>query len=49
MMWNAGNRQSPPVESIDIIDFDGKIQDGVQVSVGAEIDPVLPQLSDIIN
>ena len=49
MMWNAGNRQSPPGESMDIIDFDGKIQDGVQVSVVAERDRVPPLLSDVIS
>ena len=48
-MWNAGNRQSPPDESMTIIDFDGKIQDGVQVSVVAERDPAPPLLSDVIN
>ena len=49
-LWKAGNRQSPPDASIEIIDFGGKIQDGVQVSVVGERerDPAPPQLSDVI-
>ena len=49
MLCNAGNRQSAPDESMVIIDFDGKIQNGVQVSVVAERDPASPQASDGIN
>ncbi len=49
MLWKAGNPQSPPDESMVIIDFGGKIQDGVPVYVVAERDPAPPQLSDVIN
>ncbi len=42
-------RQSSPGESMDIIDFGGKSQDGVPVHVVDEIDQSPSQLSDVID